>query len=578
MSPRRLIPQPESSCGRGVRLLLFLLLLGAALPSAARATAEDLRQHLLVVYNKNAVEGEKLARYYAEKRQIAADHVLGIDCPDVEEIDRATYNDKLRAPIDAYLVSQGWITRETTNLAAGPKSIAVQVATRNDIWCLALIRGIPLRIQNDPLVNDTPHLKPELNTNAASVDSELATLPILGLPMNGPALNPYYFAGYAREFDALDARRQILVARLDAPAVSDVQRMIDESLVAETNRLTGNVCLDARGFTDKNNPYVLGDDWLRNALISLAREGWPIEFDNNPDLIAANLPINQIALYAGWYTTDAQGPFFQPPRRFATGAIAYHLHSFSASTLRSRTANWCGPLLSAGAAATMGCVYEPYLDLTPHIDIFIDRLLQGYTLVEAGTMSQKGLSWMVTIVGDPLYRPFREKFPEALTHAREQNSINLEWLELQQARLSMQNGIVSPATLKKQLINSMATEISWEGYADLLATSGSPADLNDSLAAYRQAMKLCFGAVDQIRIGLKMVRLAAKTRQPDVAKATLKQLAQRWPRDVTFYGLDTELTRLTTGGAPVPVNVPPSDSTSAPVPASTPVSEPATAP
>lgn len=523
---------------------------------AAWASAEDLRQHLLVVYNKNSIEGEKLARYYAEKRQITADHILGIDCPDVEEIDRATYNDKIRAPIDAYLTSQGWITRETTNLAAGPKSIAVQVATRNDIWCLVLIRGVPLRIQNDPLVNDTPHLKPELNTNAASVDSELATLPILGLPMNGPALNPYYFSGYAREFDALDARRQILVARLDAPAASEVQRMIDESLIAEANRLTGNVIIDARGFTDKNNPYVLGDDWLRNALISLSREGWPIEFDNNPDLIPNNLPVNQVALYAGWYASDAQGPFFQPPRRFATGAIAYHLHSFSAATLHSRTANWCGPLLSAGAAATMGCVYEPYLDLTPHIDIFIDRLLQGYTFVEAATMSQKGLSWMVTVVGDPLYRPFREKFPQALAHAREQNSINLEWLELQQARLSIQNGIVSPIALKKQLITSMTTEISWEGYADLLSTSVSPVDLSDSFSAYRQALKLSMGAVDQIRIGLKMARLAVKTRQPDLAKSTLKQLIERWPRDVTFYGLDTEFTRLTTGAEPAPVNVP----------------------
>lgn len=535
---------------------------------AAWASAEDLRQHLLVVYNKNSIEGEKLARYYAEKRQIPADHILGIDCPDVEEIDRATYNDKIRAPIDAYLTSQGWITRETTNLAAGPKSIAVQVATRNDIWCLVLIRGVPLRIQNDPLVNDTPHLKPELNTNAASVDSELATLPILGLPVNGPALNPYYFAGYAREFDALDARRQILIARLDAPAASDVQRMIDESLIAEANRLTGNAIIDARGFTDKNNPYVLGDDWLRNALISLSREGWPIEFDNNPDLIPNNLPVNQVALYAGWYASDAQGPFFQPPRRFATGAIAYHLHSFSAATLHSRTANWCGPLLSAGAAATMGCVYEPYLDLTPHIDIFIDRLLQGFTLVEAATMSQKGLSWMVTVVGDPLYRPFREKFPQALAHAREQNSINLEWLELQQARLSIQNGIVSPIALKKQLITSMTTEISWEGYADLLSTSGSPADLSDSLSAYRQALKLSMGAVDQIRIGLKMARLAVKTRQPDLAKSTLKQLIERWPRDVTFYGLDTEFTRLTTGAEPAPVNVP----------ALAPVNSPATAP
>ena len=114
----------------------------------------------------------------------------------------------------------------------------------------------------------------------------------------------------------------------------------------------------------------------------------------------------------------------------------------------------------------------------------------------------------------------------------------------------------------------MATEISWEGYADLLSTSGSPTDLSDSLSGYRQALKLSMGAVDQIRIGLKMTRLAMKTRQPDLAKGTLKQLIERWPHDVAFYGLDTEFTRLTTGGEPIPVDVP----------ALAPVSSPVTAP
>lgn len=554
-SPRPHTVRPWVRYG-GMLLLFALAFLGSR--SSVHANAEDLRQHLLVVYNRNSVDSERLARYYAEKRQIAEDHVLGIDCPDQEEIDRATYNEKIRAPIDTYLTGKGWLTRETTSLATGPKIVSAQVATRNDIWVIALIRGIPLRVQNDPQINDTPHLKPELNTNAASVDSELATLPTLGLPLNGPVLNPYYYAGYAREFDALDSRRQILIARLDAPAASDVQRMIDESLTAEANRLTGVACLDARGITDKNNPYVLGDDWLRTTLVNFTREGWPIEFDNQPDTMPATLPVTQVAIYAGWYVQDAQGPFFQPPRRFATGAVAYHLHSFSAATLRSRTANWAGPLVSAGAAATMGCVYEPYLDLTPHLDIFFERLLQGYTLVEAGTMSQKGLSWMVTIIGDPLYRPFREKLPEALAHARQQNSLNLEWLELQHTRILQQRGGLSPSALKKQLITPQATEISWEGYGDLLSASGSPVDIDESLGAYKQASKLCFGMVDQFRIGLKAARLAAKVNELATVRSTLKPLIQRWPREAAAYGLDTELTKLTTGGtsASAPVNIP----------------------
>lgn len=565
-------PGIERSVQRLWSGLFLTLLFFPALRDIARASADDLRQHLLVVYNRSAPDSERLAQYYAEKRQISADHILAIDCPDSEEIDRATYQQKIFTPIDDYLTKQGWLLRENATLAVGPKIVSVKVATRNDIWAIVLMRGVPLRIQNDPAIDDIPHLKPELKTNAACVDSELATLPTVDTPLNGPSLNPYYFTGYPREFDALDSRRLILVTRLDAPAASDVQRMIDESLTAEANRLTGVACLDARGIDDKNNPYILGDDWLRNALISLTREGWNIEFDNNPDLIPTNRPLNQIALYAGWYTQDAQGPFFQPPRRFATGAIAYHLHSFSATTVHSKTAAWVGPLLSAGAAATMGCVYEPYLDLTPHMDVFIDRLLQGYTFGEAAYMSQKGLSWMVTVIGDPLYRPFREKLPQALVRSRQNDSANRDWLELQQARLDFQRGKLSLPDLKKRLVGPGASEIIWEGYGDLLALQSSPANNDDILNAYRQALTLYMGAVDQIRVGLKIIRLHELNHKPELARAMLKQLMQRWPRDSAFYGLDAEVARVNTppetltnsSAIPVAVPVSPTGTSSAP--------------
>ena len=53
--------------------------------------------------------------------------------------------------------------------------------------------------------------------------------------------------------------------------------------------------------------------------------------------------------------------FTLPKVEFMPGAFAYHLHSFSATTLRSASQGWCGPLLAKGATCTMGCVYEPYL-------------------------------------------------------------------------------------------------------------------------------------------------------------------------------------------------------------------------
>jgi hypothetical protein len=84
-----------------------------------------------------------------------------------------------------------------------------------------------------------------------------------------------------------------------------------------------------------------------------------------------------------------------------------HIHSFSALTIRDPLHHWVGPLLSAGAAATFGNVYEPFLTLTPQLDIFYDRLRAGFTFAESGYMAQRALSWMTTFVGDPLYRPYK---------------------------------------------------------------------------------------------------------------------------------------------------------------------------
>ena len=112
------------------------------------------------------------------------------------------------------------------------------------------------------------------------------------------------------------------------------------------------------------------------------------------------------ALYYGWYAESVTGPFADKDFRFLPGAVAVHIHSFSARTLRNSSANWVAPLLEKGAAASLGNVYEPYLELTPHLDIFNDRLLHGFTFAESAYMATRTLSWMTIAVGDPLYRPY----------------------------------------------------------------------------------------------------------------------------------------------------------------------------
>jgi len=51
---------------------------------------------------------------------------------------------------------------------------------------------------------------------------------------------------------------------------------------------------------------------------------------------------------------------------------------------------------------TLGNVYEPYLQMTHHFDIFQTRLLAGHTVVEAAYMALPVLSWQNVVLGDPL--------------------------------------------------------------------------------------------------------------------------------------------------------------------------------
>jgi hypothetical protein len=132
----------------------------------------------------------------------------------------------------------------------------------------------------------------------------------------------------------------------------------------------------------------------------------PLIFEDTPDVFPASYPMTDCALYYGWYSERMVGPFTQADFQFPPGAIAVHIHSYSASTLHDENANWAGPLLTKGAAATIGNVYEPYLQLTAHLDVLNDRLLHGFTFAESAYMSSPVLSWMSVMVGDPLYRPY----------------------------------------------------------------------------------------------------------------------------------------------------------------------------
>jgi len=375
------------------RSCLFFLL---AVALDARAAA-PLADSTIVVFNKSLPDSVELANFYAKHRGIARDHLVGVLCSTEEEITREEYDTKIAEPLrDIFKERHWWALRETED--------GKTIVTATSIHFVAICRGVPLKIRptTAPYPGDEPGSSSVLNRTEASVDSELAMLAAFSRKISGPMNNPYFnhFGAIADFTDAI----QLLVCRLDGPTTAMVRQMIVDSIAAEKNGLWGRAYVD--GAHNTTAGMDVGDKWLSEIKEQLHKAGVPVVFDDSPAIFPQGYPMTDCALYYGWYAPDIAGPFSQPEFRFVPGAVAVHIHSFSASTLRSANTGWAGPFVAKGAAATMGNVYEPYLQLTAHLDLFNDRLLHGLTLAESAYASLPALSWMSVVVGDPLYRPF----------------------------------------------------------------------------------------------------------------------------------------------------------------------------
>ncbi|MBV9659342.1 MAG: TIGR03790 family protein [Verrucomicrobia bacterium] len=390
--------------------------LSAGAPSSAPTPLaaddpENVAPLAAVVYNEDDALSSELAFYYAEKRGIPRERLVALHCSGEEEISREEYDRTIAGPLRHEFDVRGWWQRSPDRAPSGPDDhTPTSVVFENKIRYLVLLRGVPVKIKPAPNYpgDFSPTGQPEQfrSHNEAAVDSELAALGFFLPGISGAASNPY-FRQYARIQDA-GMPGLLLVGRLDGPTGRTVRRMIDDTLYAERNGLWGRAYVDTRGLPhDVHNGLFAGDVWLEKAAADLGPHGVPTVLDRRPELFGVNYPMSEAAIYYGWYSEQPVGPFTRSSFRFQRGAVAYHLHSYSAAVIRDPTHQWVGPLLESGAAATMGCVYEPYLGLTPRIDTFNARLLDGFTFGEAAYQAAPVLSWMTTVVGDPLYRPAR---------------------------------------------------------------------------------------------------------------------------------------------------------------------------
>ena len=491
---------------------------------AARAQEFDYRPATTVVYNGNNPTSRDLAMYYARARGIPAENLVGLKCPDAETVSREDFKKTIEGPLRAAFTERGWWK---TAPVAGQGTIAVQTRIR----VIALIRGMPLRVSEDPVYGEPdPKTKrrevipPEAGkSNAASVDSELCLLGALDRPDVGPMINPYF--GKTEPFYKIPITPVFLVGRLDGPDDATVKRLVDDALAAEKTGLYGRAFID---LAQKNDPgYKIGEDWLRAVMGRLELFGIPTVVDSWPQTFPENFPMTDTAVYFGWYTQNADGPFLSPGFKFRQGAIACHIHSFSATTLRTAKDYWCGPLLAKGACVVLGNTWEPYLGLCAQLDKFNAALLEGRNAGEAAWSATQGLSWMNVLIGDPLYRPFPKDAGVG------DKTVDPDYKALRMAMRTW--GGLGGAPSRELTDNlwdaakKLKSGVIYE-FLGLHSQAGSAVPDRDSAAWFSSAEKTYTDPADKIRVRLEEAdarRRAGKTKD---AKKTLESIAGDFPQ------------------------------------------------
>ena len=492
--------------------LAFLLLLA---PVLVRAGGDE----VVVIYNSRVPASKLVAEHYAAARQVPAKQIFGFALTTNEIITRADFTDFLQKPLAEKLAATGlWKFGKaeipaTGNQPAHTEDRVVASKIRYAVLCY----GVPLKIAPGSVAEAAADkiMKTEFRRDEAAVDSELVWLPLIKMNvlLAGPLPNLFYACTNRTLLTPLNGI--LLVSRLDGPTPEIASGLVDKALAAESNGLWGRAYIDTRNL-QTNDAYYPGDVWLRESAKICRAQGFDVAVDTNADTLPEAYPLSHVAIYAGWYDADVSGPFKRPHVEFMPGAFAYHLHSFSADTVRSATNYWCGPLLAKGATCTMGCVYEPYLQFTPNVAFFLQAFGDGYTFGEAAWASQLALSWQTTVIGDPLYQPFKKSPTELHAQlARTKNPL-IEWSFERLVNLDLVHGAREPQ-LEKFLEDLPATATSavlTEKLASLYDSLGKP---SSAIVAWQNALKLNPSPQQRVRLrSILAEKLLAQGREADV--------------------------------------------------------------
>jgi len=503
------------------RVALILVLFG--LLASASLAGEDWRPaSTLVVANRAVPESEVVARHYMEQRDVSGVNLLLVDTVTQIGIIRKRYLQDIEKPIRSFLEERDSLSAD--RLQRDPPGILY----------IVLCYGVPTTIWEEGTEGGPPNERSR--NNRAAVDSELSALLLREAPLDAFLRNPYFgLSLHPREADEFPV---FLVTRLDGPTADMATALVDLARAGERFGIQGIGYFDVRGI--KRGSYRAGDLWIEQAERAVRRAGYPTILDRAGDLMAPPGGFYRPAFYAGWYTANAYGPFLHGGIRFVPGAVGYHLYSGSAADIRSHGRYWVGPLLASGVTCTMGAVQEPFLSGTPQIGTFFERLLAGYDFAESAYMANPMLSWQITFIGDPLYRPFapglRAKQVEALKAER---PAELRWLDVQAVNMLLEREQLAAALLlAEKLLGARPSALLATRYLSLLESDGRE---SQALALIDRIDAFTGPKEERARLFLAASRLLKRWKRQEASDVLLDRLTGEFPGTKAAQQAETAL-------------------------------------
>ena len=384
--------------------------------SSMEASGPDEQDPASVVVVANAaVDGSRqVARAYMKARAIPKENFIVLKGLPEARLSHQAYVESIHNPLIGELLDRGLVEGIEGPLDAyGRRNVAVLA---KKIKYIVLCYGMPYIVNGDPVPEEHDlafrkrHFtgrsaglarslaEGQMARTNASVDGELALLLKRESPVRGFYPNPLYKNKWPGTLGDI-----LRVTRLDGPSPAAVVTLIGNTLEGEQTGLKGRAYVDEDG---RGGGFAVGNEWMQRCAALFAQLGFDLGHDRNRSTFPADARFDAPVLYAGWYAWNVDGPFRLPGFRFPPGAVAAHLHSFSAADLRSTEKGWVGPLVERGVSATFGNVSEPFLGLTHNFDLFFAALAEGWCFGDAAYFALPGLSWQGVAVGDPLYRPF----------------------------------------------------------------------------------------------------------------------------------------------------------------------------